>query len=64
MIFSPGLVTDCLETLHELAVEGCEQFVAGGGQADQFMALPCLNSNKDWLEFLADLVEKNALGWI
>lgn len=63
LIFSPGLVTDCLETLHELAVEGREQFVGGGGLAEQFIALPCLNSNKDWLEFLADLVEKNALGW-
>lgn len=63
LIFSPGLVTDCLETLHELAIEGCEQFVASGGQAEQFITVPCLNSNKDWLEFLADRVEKNALGW-
>ncbi|GGF87980.1 ferrochelatase [Paenibacillus aceti] len=63
LIFSPGLVTDCLETLHELAIEGREQFAAGGGEEQQFTAAPCLNDQADWLEFLAGLVEKNALGW-
>ncbi|MOA25641.1 Ferrochelatase [compost metagenome] len=63
LIFSPGLVTDCLETLHELAIEGREQFVAGGGQAEQLITVPCLNSNKDWLNYLASQVHKNALGW-
>ncbi|OME12151.1 ferrochelatase [Paenibacillus odorifer] len=63
LIFSPGLVTDCLETLHELAIEGREQFEAGGGQAEEFMAIPCLNNHEDWLDFLAEHVEKNAQGW-
>lgn len=64
MIFSPGLVTDCLETLHELAIEGREQFVAGGGQTEDFITIPCLNNSLEWLEFLAQQVENNALGWI
>jgi ferrochelatase len=63
MIFSPGLVTDCLETLHELAIEGREQFEAGGGQAEEFIAIPCLNNNEEWLQFLTHLVERNAMGW-
>lgn len=63
LIFSPGLVTDCLETLHELAIEGREQFAAGGGQAEQLITIPCLNSHKDWLDYLADHIRKNALGW-
>ncbi|MEK8211976.1 ferrochelatase [Paenibacillus sp. FSL L8-0463] len=64
MIFSPGLVTDCLETLHELAVEGREQFAAGGGQADSFHAAPCLNDSEEWLDFLAQQVSENAQGWL
>ncbi|MNW55610.1 Ferrochelatase [compost metagenome] len=63
LIFSPGLVTDCLETLHELAIEGREQFAEGGGNAEQFITSPCLNSNEEWLQFLKEQVEKNAIGW-
>lgn len=64
MIFSPGLVTDCLETLHELAVEGREQFAAGGGQPEEFVTLPCLNNSEEWLAFLAQTVSKHAGGWV
>lgn len=63
LIFSPGLVTDCLETLHELAIEGREQFAAGGGEAGHFLAAPCLNDHVQWLDFLSLQVEKNAMGW-
>lgn len=63
LIFSPGLVTDCLETLHELAIEGREQFAAGGGEAGQFSAAPCLNDHAQWLDFLSQQVKKNAMGW-
>ncbi|WP_379132892.1 ferrochelatase [Paenibacillus sp. sgz500958] len=63
LIFSPGLVTDCLETLYELAVEGQEEFTAGGGSADTFHVAPCLNAEDEWLRFLANLISRNALGW-
>ncbi|MBT2289732.1 ferrochelatase [Paenibacillus albidus] len=63
MIFSPGLVTDCLETLHELAVEGRELFAAGGGDAAKFCAAPCLNADGQWLDFLARNVIDNAGSW-
>lgn len=64
MIFSPGLVTDCLETLHELAVEGRDFYVSGGGAAENFLAVPCLNDSPEWLDFLAGLVNDNAGGWL
>ncbi len=64
LIFSPGLVTDCLETLHELAIEGREQFAAGGGIPEDFIAVPCLNNNEKWLDFLSQQIENNALGWV
>ncbi|MGN7762638.1 ferrochelatase [Paenibacillus sp. 22594] len=63
LIFSPGLVTDCLETLHELAIEGRELFEEGGGQADNLIAVPCLNENEAWIKFLAQLVERHGQGW-
>lgn len=63
MIFSPGLVTDCLETLHELNMEGREHFQDSGGKAECYQFAPCLNDQPEWLEFLAELVKRNAGGW-
>ncbi|KAI7255979.1 hypothetical protein KC345_g11046 [Hortaea werneckii] len=64
LIFSPGLVTDCLETLHELAVEGRELFASGGGTAENLQVAPCLNNNEEWVEFLAQMVNRTAQGWL
>ncbi|MCA9895352.1 MAG: ferrochelatase [Anaerolineae bacterium] len=63
MIFSPGFVTDCLETLDELGNEGREQFAEGGGKAEHFHFVPCLNAHPDFLAMLTDLVRENAVGW-
>lgn len=63
MIFSPGLVTDCLETLHELNMEGRAYFQASGGNAECYQFSPCLNDQPEWLEFLSELVKRNAGGW-
>ncbi|WP_405108512.1 ferrochelatase [Paenibacillus sp. FSL K6-1217] len=63
LIFSPGLVTDCLETLHELAVEGRELFATGGGSAERLEVAPCLNDTEEWISFLAELVSGTARGW-
>lgn len=63
LIFSPGLVTDCLETLHELAIEGREQFEAGGGEAENFITISCLNDHEEWLDFLAQHIGRNTYGW-
>ncbi|NQX45393.1 ferrochelatase [Paenibacillus tritici] len=64
LIFSPGLVTDCLETLHELAVEGRELFAAGGGAAENLEVAPCLNDTEEWISFLAGLISDTARGWL
>ncbi|MBZ0294479.1 MAG: ferrochelatase, partial [Anaerolineae bacterium] len=63
LVFSPGFVTDCLETLDELGNEGREQFEAGGDDATQFHLAPCLNADPAWLDTMAHLVRENALGW-
>lgn len=63
LIFSPGFVTDSLETLDELGNEGREQFEAGGGDPTCFHLAPCLNANSIFVDALAQLVHENAAGW-
>jgi protoporphyrin/coproporphyrin ferrochelatase len=63
LVFSPGFVTDCLETLDELGHEEREAFVEAGGDAAAYTLAPCLNDDSAFLGTLADLVRQNALGW-
>ncbi|MBN1963371.1 MAG: ferrochelatase, partial [Anaerolineae bacterium] len=60
----PGFVADCLETLHELGIEGKEQFERGGGQAADYLLTPCLNDNPLWLDTMADIVRQESAGWL
>ena len=62
-VFSPGFTTDCLETLDELGNEGSEQFEAGGGDPDKYHLAPCLNTNPEFIDALAQIVRANAGGW-
>lgn len=61
-VFCPGFVSDCLETMEEIAIAGREQFHKAGGE--QFHYIPCLNDNPDFLDALADLVRENGQGWL
>jgi protoporphyrin/coproporphyrin ferrochelatase len=57
----PGFVSDCLETLEEIALEGKSLFLnAGGGE---YHYIPCLNERDDWIHALADIASHNLLGW-
>ncbi|QMT32793.1 ferrochelatase [Conchiformibius steedae] len=61
-VICPGFVSDCLETMEEIAIAGREEFFANGGE--QFHYIPCLNDNPDWLDALADLARDNLQGWV
>lgn len=63
LVFSPGFVTDCLETLDELGHEGQEQFFTGGRDGATYHLAPCLNDAPAWLDVMAALVHANAGGW-
>jgi ferrochelatase len=63
-VFSPGFVTDCLETLDELGNEGKNQFVEGGGNAEHYFLAPCLNVYTGWIDTLTRLIEVNTFGWV
>lgn len=50
-IVTPAFVSDCLETLEEIAMEGEEIFHEMGGQ--DFTTIPCLNDREDWAQLMA-----------
>ncbi|HSG74840.1 MAG TPA: ferrochelatase [Burkholderiales bacterium] len=57
-VICPGFVSDCLETLEEIALEGRDIFLhAGGGE---FKALPCLNESPRWIEALAAIATSSS----
>jgi ferrochelatase len=61
-VICPGFISDCLETLEEIALENKAVFLnAGGGE---FHYIPCLNERNDWIHALADIVAANLQGWV
>ena len=54
-VVCPGFVSDCLETLEEIAIEGKATFVRAGG--GEFHALPCLNETPEWIVALARIAD-------
>jgi ferrochelatase len=61
-VVCPGFVSDCLETLEEIAMEGKAIFIQAGGQ--DFHYIPCLNERDDWIQTLADIALANLQGWL
>ncbi len=60
-VICPGFVSDCLETLEEIAMEGKHSFQSSGG--GEFRYISCLNDNPQWIAALAGIVGKNLQGW-
>ena len=61
-VFNPGFVSDCLETLEEIAEEGKEEFVEAGGE--KFTHIPCLNDSDLGLDVIETVVRRELAGWI
>lgn len=60
-VVCPGFVSDCLETLEEIAIEGKQEFLKHGGK--EFHYIPCLNQQDAWIKALADLAQQHLQGW-
>ncbi|MEX0997287.1 MAG: ferrochelatase [Flavobacteriaceae bacterium] len=58
-IVTPAFVSDCLETLEEIAMEGEEIFHEVGGK--EFTTIPCLNDREDWVRVLSGWIDKWAV---
>lgn len=61
-VFNPGFVSDCLETLEEIAVEAAEIFQEEGGE--NFSYIPCLNDGEDGMRVIETLVRRELSGWV
>ena len=54
-VVTPAFVSDCLETLEEIAMEANHQFKEHGGE--EFKAIPCLNDDDEWCGVVANWIE-------
>ena len=61
-VVCPGFISDCLETLEEIALEGKTTFLEAGGQA--FHYIECLNESDEWMKALAAIALANLQGWL
>ncbi|WP_404801120.1 ferrochelatase [Acuticoccus sediminis] len=61
-VMMPGFVTDCLETLEEIAGENAEYFHEAGGE--KFTAVPCLNDSEAGMTVIEQVVRRELMGWI
>ncbi len=55
-IVTPAFVSDCLETLEEIAMEGEEIFHEMGGK--DFTTVPCLNDGDEWVALLTKWIDE------
>ncbi len=56
VVITPAFVSDCLETLEEIAMEGKEEFLHAGGESYNY--IPCLNDNDQWIDTLVSWTKK------
>jgi len=61
-VLNPGFVSDCLETLEEIAVEAAESFHYNGGE--KFSHIPCLNDSEGGIDVLEAQVRRELMGWV
>jgi ferrochelatase len=61
-VMNPGFVSDCLETLEEIAGEAGEIFLHNGGE--HFTHIPCLNDSEDGMRVLETVVRRELQGWV
>jgi ferrochelatase len=54
LVVCPAFVSDCLETLEEIAIRGKEIFMKAGGET--YEMIPCLNTHPLWVESIASWV--------
>lgn len=56
LVLCPAFITDCLETLEEIEIQGEEVFTQAGGES--LTLVPCLNTHPDWVQTLATWCER------
>lgn len=59
LVVCPAFVSDCLETLEEIAQEGKEEFLKCGGET--FEMIPALNEQTMWIACMEELINQQLL---
>ena len=55
LVVCPAFVSDCLETLEEIAMQGKKSFLESGGES--FTAIPCLNIHPLWVKAIVSMLK-------
>ena len=55
-VITPAFVSDCLETLEEIAMEGEEDFFKAGGT--DYKHIPCLNDSDEWVDVMRGYIKE------
>ncbi|MBL4576383.1 MAG: ferrochelatase [Opitutaceae bacterium] len=58
LVITPAFVSDCLETLEEIAMAGRQSFLDSGGKS--FQHIPCLNEHPEWIQFLKNKITNDS----
>jgi ferrochelatase len=53
LVICPAFVSDCLETIEEIGMRGCADFLGASGR--QFTRIPCLNEHPLWIQALENM---------
>ena len=61
VVISPAFISDCVETLEELAIGLRDQFLQAGGE--KFAVVPCLNDSDEAIAMLKALITSELQGW-
>ncbi|CAI8402700.1 MAG: ferrochelatase [Hyphomonadaceae bacterium] len=62
VVVSPAFISDCLETLEEIAMEGRDDFLDAGGA--HYSAVPCLNDSDPAIDVIETIVRRELAGWL
>ncbi len=53
LVICPAFVSDCLETIEEIGMRGCADFLAASGK--EFTRIPCMNEHPQWITALENM---------
>jgi protoporphyrin/coproporphyrin ferrochelatase len=59
LVICPAFISDCLETLEEIAERGKETFMKAGGET--YSMIPCLNVQPSWIQALKEIINETVL---
>jgi len=61
-VVCPGFVSDCLETLEEIAIECKAAFLSAGGKSLRYVK--CMNEQHEWIAALRTITREHMQDWL